>query len=111
MDDNKKKLVEMRIQKTAEALRKNGMDAVYAPTRKEAIEFVAESLEEGSVVTCGGSVTLQECGIMNLLRNGMYEFLDRSGEQVTAQFRNIQHGLKRRRELPACWGLLAAEKV
>ena len=85
MDDNKKKLVEMRIQKTAEALRKNGMDAVYAPTRKEAIEFVAESLEEGSVVTCGGSVTLQECGVMNLLRNGMYEFLDRSAPGTTPE--------------------------
>ena len=69
MDDNKKQIMEMRIQKTVAALQKNGMEAMYAPTRKEAIEQVAEYLEEGQMVTCGGSVTLEECGIMNLLRS------------------------------------------
>ena len=83
MNDNKKKIVEMRIAKTVEALKKNGMKAMYAPTRKEAIEQVAEYLEEGQLVTCGGSVTLEECGIMNLLRSGLYEFLDRSAPGTT----------------------------
>ena len=83
MNDNKKKIVEMRIAKTVEALKKNGMEAMYAPTRKEAIEQVAEYLEEGQLVTCGGSVTLEECGIMNLLRSGLYEFLDRSAPGTT----------------------------
>ena len=41
MNDNKKKIIEMRIAKTVEALKKNGMEAMYAPTRKEAIEQVA----------------------------------------------------------------------
>lgn len=83
MDDNKKKIMEMRVQKTVEALKKNGMEAMYAPTRKEAIEQVAEYLEEGQLVTCGGSMTLEECGIMNLLRSGLYEFLDRSASGTT----------------------------
>ena len=83
MDDNKKKIMEMRVQKTVEALKKNGMEAMYAPTRKEAIEQVAEYLEEGQLVTCGGSMTLEECGIMNLLRSGLYEFLDRSAPGTT----------------------------
>lgn len=83
MNDNKKKIIEMRIAKTVEALKKNGMKAMYAPTRKEAIEQVAEYLEEGQLVTCGGSVTLEECGIMNLLRSGLYEFLDRSAPGTT----------------------------
>ena len=83
MNDNKKKIIEMRIAKTVEALKKNGMEAMYAPTRKEAIEQVAEYLEEGQLVTCGGSVTLEECGIMNLLRSGLYEFLDRSAPGTT----------------------------
>lgn len=83
MDDNKKKIMEMHVQKTVEALKKNGMEAMYAPTRKEAIEQVAEYLEEGQMVTCGGSMTLEECGIMNLLRSGLYEFLDRSAPGTT----------------------------
>ena len=83
MNDNNKTIIEMRIAKTVEALKKNGMEAMYAPTRKEAIEQVAEYLEEGQLVTCGGSVTLEECGIMNLLRSGLYEFLDRSAPGTT----------------------------
>ena len=49
MDDNKKQIMEMRIQKTVAALQKNGMEAMYAPTRKEAIEQVAEYLEENGI--------------------------------------------------------------
>ncbi len=43
----------------------------------EAKQIVENLIPEGSVVSSGGSVTLSETGILDLLRSGKYKFLDR----------------------------------
>ncbi len=74
-----------RAAKTLAALKKNNIDAYYVHTSKEALDLVESMLVQGSVVTCGGSVTLAETGIDNLLKNGKYEFLDRARPGITPE--------------------------
>ena len=88
MDNNLNSVYRKRLEKTAEALRKNNMNAYVAENKNEALEIVKKELEEGSLVACGGSVTLAECGVMELLRSGKYDFLDReTAEDKEALFR------------------------
>lgn len=65
------------IERTAKKLEENHMTAYYAPTLEDARKLVQELLPKGCTVACGGSMTLSEAGIMNLLRSGDYEFYDR----------------------------------
>lgn len=48
-------VVEKRIQRTIEALKKNAMDAFYVKTAAEVAPLAASLMPEGSTVACGGS--------------------------------------------------------
>ena len=72
-----------RVEKTIKALTGNNMQAFFAPTKEEALQKVKELLHEGGAVTHGGSVTLAQCGIPDLLRSGNYTYLDRSEPGLT----------------------------
>ena len=74
-----------RIEKTMEALRKNYMQAYYCETAEEAKEKVRELMNKGDTVTHGGSVTLEQCGITEMLKCGDYNYLDRTVPGLTAE--------------------------
>lgn len=73
------------IAKVIENLKKNNMDAYYLESKKEVLPLIRELLPEGSTVSCGGSVTLAETGVMELLRSGYYDFLDRARPGITPE--------------------------
>lgn len=77
MDSNKLFVTEERIRRTMEALKKNRIQAVYAPTCMEAVREVEALMKEGDTISCGGSVTLAESGVRELMKSGRYNFLDR----------------------------------
>jgi L-lactate utilization protein LutB len=52
------------------ALQKNGMAAIWAPSRKTALESAIELIQAGDRIGVGGSVTLDEIGLMETLRSG-----------------------------------------
>lgn len=84
--------MEERIARTMEALRANRMEAYYVETKEEAAGQAAALLREGDVIAAGGSITLGETGIREMLRRGPYRFLDRdraglSREQVEEIYR------------------------
>lgn len=84
-------VVEKRIQRTVEALKKNAMDAYYVKTAAEVAPLAASLMPEGATVACGGSVTLAQTGVMQLLSSGRYHFLSReglSGEALQKVFRD-----------------------
>lgn len=83
MDEYKRGVIEKRIQKTMQALQRNKMQPFYAKDRKEALKIVQDLLLPGQTVTCGGSVTLEECGIIDLLKTGNYNYLDRNQPDLT----------------------------
>ena len=83
---------ERRIQRTMEALRANNMEAYYVKTAAEVRPFVEQMIPEGAVVSNGGSVSLAETGVMDLLASGRYQYLDPSkvtGEELDALFRQV----------------------
>lgn len=83
-------ILKKRIEKTAENLRKNNMEAFIVNNKSEVLPLVKSLLAEGCTVSTGGSKSLSECGIFDLLKNGKYNFLDRNAEGLTpAQTREI----------------------
>ncbi|MGN0602222.1 MAG: lactate utilization protein [Oscillospiraceae bacterium] len=93
MDENMKKLMDIKMKKTAENLRKNNMEAYIADSCEEAVKIVESILKEGESISCGGSVTLKESGVMSLMQSGKYNFLDRSKaknrEEVEEIYRKV----------------------
>lgn len=67
-----------------EALRRNGMPAMAAANREEALRLSLSLIPAGASVAVGGSVTLDEIGFLTALRSGGYHFLDRYQAGLTA---------------------------
>lgn len=80
MDKNVLWLRECRINKTIKALEANRMNGYLVNSREELINKIEELTNKGDVVACGGSMSLFEAGVIEHLRSGRYEFLDRYKE-------------------------------
>ncbi|MBQ9375358.1 MAG: lactate utilization protein [Ruminococcus sp.] len=93
MNENVKKTLMMRMERTAENLRKNRMEAYIAENSAEAVKIVEGILKEGESISCGGSESLKESGVMDLMKSGRYNFIDRSKassrEEVEEIYRQI----------------------
>ena len=74
-----------RMERTAEALRRNNMEAYLTDGRAGVAPLVKSLLHQGDTVSVGGSVSLDECGILELLRGGEYRFLDRYAPGLTRE--------------------------
>ena len=77
MDKNKYEVIKIKMLRTAEALKKNNFYCKCAENREEALEIVKSLINEGDSVSVGGSVTLSELGILEMLKDGPYNYLDR----------------------------------
>lgn len=78
MDENMKSVILNRINRTAAALKKNNMEFHYAESKVEVLTILSNLLKTGDVVATGGSVTLDECGVIDFLRSDKYKFLDKN---------------------------------
>ena len=78
-EENYQAVIMKRLEKTKENLIKNRMDCYIAATAADVLPLVKTLIPEGSTVASGGSVTLSQTGVTDLLRSGDYKYLDRSG--------------------------------
>lgn len=85
MDKNKFEIIRLRMERTAEALRKNNMYCECADSSEEALEIIQELINEDDTVAVGGSMTLFETGVIDMLRDGPYNFLDRYNKELTRE--------------------------
>lgn len=85
MDQNCKAVVEKRIQRTMESLQKNNMQAYYAATKEDAVAQVASLLKPDDVISFGGSMSLRECGVMDLLEKRKLSEADGPGSEGSDQ--------------------------
>ncbi|WDV44869.1 lactate utilization protein [Clostridiaceae bacterium M8S5] len=85
MDDNMKFVNQCRAKKTIENLAKGNINGYLVEDGNDAIEIIEKILKEGDTVTAGGSITLKETGVMDYLRKGRYNFLDREVKGLTAE--------------------------
>lgn len=70
-----------RYEKTAATLKKNfekrGMESYYCATAEEAKEQILSLIPKGSSVGWGGSLSMEESGVMDAVKNGDYNAIDR----------------------------------
>lgn len=85
MDENTKWVNEQKILRTIKSLEDNNMNGYYVKDREELISKIKELVRDGSMVACGGSITLFETGVIQHLRTERYEFLDRYKEGLNRQ--------------------------
>jgi len=85
MDKNLKAIIDSRIQRTAENLRKNNMEVFCVEKKEDVVPLVESLLSEGDTVAVGGSASLAESGVLELLRSGKYNFLDRYDSSLTRE--------------------------
>lgn len=78
MDNNKKTIIQKRIMNVGEKLRRNNMEFYYAENRGDVAEIVKSLINMGDVITNGGTMTMAECGLSDLLSSPDYNYLDRS---------------------------------
>nr|WP_236355051.1 lactate utilization protein [Konateibacter massiliensis] len=78
MDDDLETFdVDQQISTLIHNLSARNMKGCFVNTREELLSLLKELIPVGSSVGCGDSVTLEETGILNFLRNGDYIFYDK----------------------------------
>ena len=70
-------------EKTVKSLQKNQFDAVYCPTRDEAVKYIQDMVGDGTTVGFGGSMTAVELNLVERLEEKGAEILNK--EMVTPE--------------------------
>ena len=74
MDAATKKALRLQAEAVIEKLERNNMAGYYVSSKAEVAGKVAELLHDGDTVAVGGSMSLAETGVMDLLRSGRYRW-------------------------------------
>ena len=77
MNENIFKRNEFLAQKVIKGLESRNMTGYYAADRAEALKTALSLIPEGSSVTMGGAMSAHEIGLVEALKNGNYNFIDR----------------------------------
>ena len=72
------------INNTIRNLNQNNIAGYYVKDIEQLIETVHSFLNEGEIIGCGDSVTLEETKVFEFIRNGNYHFLDKHNQQLTS---------------------------
>ena len=77
MNANIFKRNELLAQKVVKGLESRNMTGYYAPDRETALKQALALIPEGSAVTMGGGMSVHEIGLVEALKAGRYNFIDR----------------------------------
>lgn len=66
-----------RLERVKAALEANNFEVIIVEDNAEAAQTVRGLLKDGDVIGVGGSETLNECGILDIVREEKYTFIDR----------------------------------
>ncbi len=81
MNENIVKRNELLAEKTIRGLKSRNMEGYYAADKEAALEIALSLIPEGSSVTMGGGMSVHEIGLVNVLKEGNYNFIDRDAEK------------------------------
>ena len=81
MNKNITKRNELLAQKVIKGLESRNMEAFYAADREEALKKALELIPEGSTVTMGGCMSAVEIGLVDAVKTGPYDFIDRGAAE------------------------------
>ncbi len=95
MDAVQKWANERKISDLIKVLEERQFGAVMAKDKDDARRIVMDMIPEGSTIAVGGSVTLNETGILDEIRSDKYKFIDRyntkSFEEMLDKYREGYH--------------------
>ena len=79
--------MDARTEKTMKNLELNNMKAYYAENKAEVCKIVEDLLFDGAVITAGGSVSLAESGVWDIINRPEYKFYNRMKPGMTEEER------------------------
>jgi len=77
MNENIAKRNNLLAQKVIKGLESRNMKGYYAESKEEALKLALELIPENSSVTMGGAMSAHEIGLVEKLKAGNYNFIDR----------------------------------
>ena len=77
MNENIVKRNDLLSKKVIKGLESRNMSGYYASDKDEALKIALSLIPEGASVTMGGCMSAREIGLVDVLKNGSYEFIDR----------------------------------
>lgn len=81
MNENIYKRNELLAQKVIKGLESRNMKGYYAASKDEALKIALELIPEESSVSMGGAMSAHEIGLVDALKNGKYNFIDRDAAE------------------------------
>ena len=77
MNENERKRNELLAKTVIKGLESRNMTGYYAADKEEALKLALSIIPEGSSVTMGGAMSAREIGLVDALKEGEYNFIDR----------------------------------
>ena len=77
MDINVYKRNELLASKVIKGLQSRNMNGYYASNKDKALEIALQLIPEGSSVTMGGAMSVHEIGLVEAIKKGKYNFINR----------------------------------
>ena len=81
MNENIRKRNELLAQKVIQGINSRNMTGYYAASKEEAKQLALSLIPEKSVIAMGGSMSAQEIGLVEALKQGNYRFIDREAAE------------------------------
>ena len=81
MNENISKRNELLASQVIKGLESRNMSGYYASDKDEALQIALNLIEKGSTVTMGGAMSAHEIGLVDALKKGDYNFIDRDQEK------------------------------
>lgn len=78
-------VMEKRLEKVEKNLIRNRMEVYRAANLAQVANIVEGLLKNGDIIASGGSMSIEDCGLLELLRLNCYKFLDKNGKSPAEQ--------------------------
>lgn len=83
MDKNVSWYIEKQVDKTINSLVRHNMEGHYVENHDQLLQILKDLIPEGSTVGIGDSMTLFETGVIEFLRDGKFNFLDKYNDELS----------------------------
>lgn len=76
------------VERTRKALERNGFDSVFVPDAKSAVQAILDEIPDGTTVGIGGSMTLNQIGFFDAVKERNVNLINPFAEGITLQEKN-----------------------
>ncbi|MEG0277376.1 MAG: lactate utilization protein [Coprobacillus sp.] len=85
MEENLKKILKIKENQMIKAFELNQMSLMFVKDQRELETFLKSVLKDNKKVAVGGSVTLDEMKVLDLIRNSDVDFIDRYEKEISRE--------------------------